>query len=64
MPRVVRLALLAAILVAILFVTSAAGSPSSCTYGVSSVGPAVLIHGRLASNQSDLVAHTEACLPR
>jgi len=62
--RLLRLALLATVLVAVCVATSAAGaSPSpTCTYGVSSVGPAVLIEGQLAVDQSDLTPATAACL--
>jgi hypothetical protein len=35
---------------------------SDCRYGVSSVGPAVINGGQLATSQSDLTPHTEACL--
>jgi hypothetical protein len=63
MARLLPPGLLGAVLVAIVFVASAASAPSSCTYGSSSVGPAVLIHDRLAKSQSDLVPHTEACMP-
>jgi Zn-dependent protease len=63
LARLLPLGLLAAVLVAIVFVTSAASAPSPCTHGSSSIGPAVLIHNQLAKNQSNLVPHTEACLP-
>ena len=63
MAKLFRLGLLAAILVAIVFVTPAAGAPSPCMHGSSSVGPAVLLHGHLAKRQSDLVPHADACLP-
>jgi hypothetical protein len=59
----VRLALVA-VLIGILFVATAAAGPSSCTHGASSVGPAVLVNGRLATDRSDLSAHTQACLRR
>jgi hypothetical protein len=61
--RLFRLALLlAAVVVAVFVVTAAAGASSTCTYGVSSVGPAVLVNGQLATGQSDLTPHTESCL--
>jgi hypothetical protein len=60
--RLFRLALLAAVLVALAAVTSADGGLSDCRYGVSSVGPAVINGGQLATSQSDLTPHTEACL--
>lgn len=63
MERLLRLGLLAAVLVGIVFVTSAAAAPSLCTHGTSSIGPAVLIHSRLVKSQSDLVPHSEVCLP-
>lgn len=63
MERLLRLGLLAAVLVGIVFVTSAAAAaPSLCTHGASSIGPAVLIHSRLVKSQSD-VPHIEGCLP-
>jgi hypothetical protein len=61
--RLFRLALLAAILVAVAFVTSASGARSTCTSGASSIGPAVVVNGQLAAAQSDLTPRTEACLP-
>jgi hypothetical protein len=60
--RLFRLALLAAILVAVIVVTSAGGASPKCTAGVSSVGPAVLVNGQLATDQSDLTPVTQACL--
>lgn len=60
----VRLVPLVAVLVAIVFVSSAAGSPRRCTHGVSSVGPAVLIHDHLDRSKSNLLPHTEACLTK
>jgi hypothetical protein len=61
--RLFRLALLlAAVVVAVFVLTAAAGASSNCTYGVSSVGPAVLVNGQLATAQSDLTPSTEACL--
>jgi hypothetical protein len=63
MEKLLRLGPLAAVLTGIVFVTSAAAAPSLCTHGASSIGPAVLIHNRLAKSQSDLVPHVEGCLP-
>ena len=60
----VRLVVLAAALVPIVFVPSASGSPSRCRQGSSSVGPAVLVHNHLARSQSDLVPRTKGCLAR
>jgi hypothetical protein len=60
--RLFRVALCAAVLVAVVVVTAADGASSNCTYGVSSVGPAVLVGGQLATGQSDLTPRTEACL--
>ena len=64
--RLFRLALLAAVLCAVCVATSAAGAspPPTCTFGVSSVGPVVLINGQLAVDQSDLTPATEACLQK
>jgi hypothetical protein len=61
--RVFRIALLAAILVAIVVVTSASGRRSACTAGASSIGPAVVVNGQLDAAESDLTPQTEACLP-
>ena len=61
--RLFRLVLLAAVLVAVVFVTSASGARSTCTSGASSVGPAVLVNGQLDLARSDLTPQTEACLP-
>ena len=63
MERLLRLGLLAVVLVGIVFVAPAAAAPSPCAHGTSSVGPAVLIHGRLAKRQSDLAPQVEGCLP-
>ena len=62
MVRMLRLALATAILVAIVSATSAAGSPSRCRHGVSSIGPAVVIHAHLVKAQSDLAPHRAACV--
>jgi hypothetical protein len=63
--KLLRLALLAALLVTVAVVTSTGGASAAgnCTSGVSSVGPAVLVDGQLAADQSDLTPSTEACLP-
>ena len=61
--RLFRLALLAAILVAVVFVTSASGARRTCTSGASSIGPAVLVNGQPDAAESDLTPQTEACLP-
>ncbi len=61
MARMIHLALLGA-LVAVVLVVPAAAGPVACTHGASSVGPAVLINGRLARQQSDLRPHTAVCL--
>lgn len=53
-----RIALLAVLCVLGLPV-SAAGDAPTCTHGVSSVGPVVLVHGHL---RGDTTPHTEACL--
>jgi hypothetical protein len=63
MVRLVRLALLAVFIAATALVTTAAAGPPACTHGVSSVGPAVVVNGHLARNQSDLTPHAESCVP-
>jgi hypothetical protein len=56
------LAALAA-LIAVVVVANAAASPRACTGGISSVGPAVLIHGHLDRGKSALEPHVRACVP-
>lgn len=60
--RLFRLALLAA-LIAVVVVATAAAIPPACTGGISSVGPAVLVHGHLDRGKSDLEPHRRACVP-
>jgi hypothetical protein len=62
-PRLVWLALLAA-LVAVVVVAAAAGDRPRCTDGVSSAGPVVLVHGHLDPRHSELTPHAQACLRR
>jgi hypothetical protein len=50
---------LAAVLAVVLLPAGAAGDAPLCTYGVSSVGPVTLVHGRLSG---DMRPHTYACL--
>ena len=57
--RIIKLALLAA-LIAVVVVTTATADTPVCTHGVSSVGPVTLTHGRLSGNTTP---QTEACLP-
>jgi hypothetical protein len=61
LARLVRLALLAGLIAAVVVATAAAG-PSPCTHGVSSVGPVVLTNGQLDPQKSRLKPHTQACL--
>ena len=63
MARLIQLALLG-VLVTVAVTVTAAAAPARCTYGVSAVGPAVVINGELAHDQSDLTAHTTACVSR
>jgi hypothetical protein len=62
LARLARLALLVGLIAAVVVATAAAG-PAKCTHGVSSVGPVVVSHGQLDRQQSDLMPHTQACLP-
>jgi hypothetical protein len=62
-PRLVWLALLAA-LIAVVVAATAAGDRPHCTHGVSSVGPVVLVHGHLDRRRSELTPHTQTCLPQ
>jgi hypothetical protein len=60
--RLFRVALCAAVLVAVVVVTAADGASTGCSYGVSSVGPVVVVAGHLAADRSDLTPQTEACV--
>ena len=64
MARLFRLTLLGAALAAVVLVTAAADSPGNCVHGVSSVGPAVLVHGHLSRGRSNLTPQTETCLSK
>jgi hypothetical protein len=55
-------AVLGAPIAVLLVATPAAGGPA-CTSGASSVGPAVLVHGHLDRDKSDLDPHLRACVP-
>jgi hypothetical protein len=59
--RLLRLALLAGLIAAVVVATAAAG-PAPCKRGVSSVGPVVLTNGHLDRQRSELTPHTENCL--
>jgi hypothetical protein len=61
MARLIQLALLG-VLVTVAITMTAAAAPVPCTHAASSVGPAVLIEGRLARDQSNLRPSTTACV--
>lgn len=59
MEKLLRLALVAAIVALAVAATATARRPV-CTHGVSSIGPVTLVGGHLLG---DTKPHTEACLP-
>ncbi len=62
MARLIRFALLGALVVAIGIAVTAAAATPPCAHGASSVGPVVLVNGHLAQQRSDLTPHATACL--